>query len=140
MMKWAAWVIGILMVVLAVFMALQYLASERVEVVVLHSVDTDGQKVETRLWVVDHEGSAYLRVGEDGSGWYSRIVANPVVELERNGITTPYQVVPRPDLSNTINDLMQAKYTWGDSFIAYALGGRENSIPLQLTPVKQEQK
>ncbi|MDZ7686300.1 MAG: hypothetical protein U5O39_15960 [Gammaproteobacteria bacterium] len=114
------------------FLTLQYLASERVEVVELHTIDAADERVTTRLWVVDHGGHPHLRVGAGGSGWYSRLKANPNIQLTRDGKTQAYLAVPRPEKSEVINELMQKKYTWGDTFIAILLGGRDSSIPIEL--------
>ncbi|GAB5500866.1 MAG: hypothetical protein PsegKO_31770 [Pseudohongiellaceae bacterium] len=114
---------------------LQRLASERVEVVELHTVDAAGEPVTTRLWVVDDGGYQYLRVGGDGSGWFSRLQAMPSVELSRDGQRARYEPVLRPDKSARINELMQAKYSWGDSVIAALVGSRDGSIPIELQPL-----
>ena len=52
---------------------LQLFASERVEVVDLHTLDQTSKEVTTRLWVVDDGGYQYLRVGSDGSDWFTRL-------------------------------------------------------------------
>ncbi len=111
---------------------LQRVAAERVEVVELHTTDAAGEPVTTRLWVVDHEGFAYLRVGSDGSGWFSRLQDNGEFELTRSGVRQRYTSVLRTDKSETINALMQEKYTWGDDFIAALVGSREGAIPIEL--------
>ncbi len=53
-------------------MALQIVASERVEVVEVKTLDHKGEVATTRLWIIDHEGKQYLRAGAD-SGWYLRM-------------------------------------------------------------------
>jgi len=126
---------GLLIVAIGV-LALQYVASERIEVVELHTIGSDGENVTTRLWVVDHDGVSYLRVGSEGSGWYTRLVANEEFNLTRQGETLPFRGVPRPGMSEEINDLMREKYIWGDSVIAMLVGNREGSIPIALTPAR----
>lgn len=133
-MKWLVRIVlGLVGLVVVVF-GLQVVASETGEVVVLHARDADGSVVETRLWVVDHGGSQYLRSGGDGSGWFSRLSANPAIELERAGKSGAYLAVPEPELSGVVNDLMQQKYGWRDSLIAVLVGGREGSVPVRLDP------
>ncbi len=131
--------LGLLLACVVVLLLLvftgQRLASERVEVVELHAPDEAGQMVTTRLWVVDDAGYAYLRVGASGSGWFDRLQAAPAIELTRNGERRRYRAETRPEKSATINDLMQAKYTWGDSFMAVLAGSREGSIPIELQPL-----
>ncbi len=134
-MKILAWIAAIFFGITALFGIVQTLASERVEVVELHTLDEKGESVTTRLWVMDHDGYQYLRVGGDGSGWYSRIQANKTIEVTRNDETRTYTTVDRLDKSELINSLMAEKYTWGDAFFAAMFGGREGSIPVELHEV-----
>jgi hypothetical protein len=133
-MKKLYWIVGLLFgLVIAVF-GLQTAASERVEVVELHTTDTAGEAVTTRLWMVDDENFQYLRVGADGSGWFTRLQDNGEFQLTRNGVTGNYTAVLRPQKSDRINQLMQEKYTWGDSLIALLVGNRDGAIPIELHP------
>lgn len=134
MLKWLGWTLGALVLLVAAVAGLERYAAESGEVVVLHARDATGEVVTTRLWVVDHDGHQYLRVGADGSGWYSRLTANPDIELARGGAPEPYRAVPEPAASEVVNDLMQAKYGWRDSFIGAIVGGRDGSIPIRLDP------
>ena len=135
-MKILAWIFDTLVGISLLFMIVQTLASERVEVVQLHTLDDTGEVVTTRLWVMDHEGYQYLRVGADGSGWYSRIQAHDKIELTRDDSTKTYTTKNRPDKSQLINELMQEKYTWGDTFFATLFGSRDGSIPIELHEVE----
>ena len=134
-MKILAWIFGSFLAVIMLFMVVQTLASERVEVVQVHTLDDAGTTVTTRLWVMDHEGYQYLRVGADGSGWFSRIQANDQIEVTRGETTKTYTTKTREDKSEIINQLMQDKYTWGDTFFATLFGSREGSIPIELHEV-----
>jgi len=131
-MKIVKWVGGSLVGLVLLLSLLQYVASERVEVVELHTVDEQGEEVTTRLWMVDDGGYQYLRVGADGSGWFSRIQANGEFDVTRNDRRYRYTAVLREDKSDRINDLMQTKYGWGDSLIGSLVGSREASIPIEL--------
>ena len=111
---------------------LERVAAERIEVVELHAMDESGEPVTTRLWVVDDEGYQYLRVGADGSAWFDRLRSNDEFELTRAGVRQSYRSVLRHEKSDKINQLMQAKYTWGDSVIGFLVGSREGSIPIEL--------
>jgi hypothetical protein len=135
LVKVLKWIFLGLLIVGATFAGLERLAAERIEVVELIAANEAGEKRITRLWVVDDEGMAYLRVGADGSGWYDRILMNDSVEVVREGVTAEYRVQARPEKSVRINELMQQKYTWGDTLIGQMLGGREGSIPLELQPL-----
>ena len=134
-MKYVLWAIGVPASLALVFLAVQTLASERVEVIDLYTTDELGEMQATRLWVMDDEGYQYLRVGSDGSGWFDRVLQNGEIKVGRNGTTASYTVVQRADKSERINDMMQEKYTWGDTFFATMLGSRDGSIPLELHPV-----
>lgn len=131
-MKYAFWALGLLLGLSLALLGIQTLASERVEVVELHTLDEAGTEVITRLWVVDDAGFQYLRVGADGSGWFTRSQSNGEIQLGRNGETQRYSTVLRQDKSDRINQLMQQKYTWGDSFFALVMGSRDGSIPVEL--------
>ena len=134
-MKYVFWGLGILLGLMVALFSLERIAAERVEVVELHTQDENSETVTTRLWIVDDEGYQYLRVGADGSGWFSRLQANGSFEMTRDGVTARYETVLRRDKSDRINDLMQVKYTWGDSLIGTLVGSREKSIPIELHPL-----
>ena len=111
---------------------IQLIASERVEVVELHTLNNEGEEIITRLWVVDDDGYQYLRVGADGSGWFERLRAAEMVDITRNGRRYSYSWTTRQSKSAQINLLMRGKYGWGDSFIGCLTGGRVGSIPIEL--------
>lgn len=131
-MKYVYWIFGIMLGLAALVGILQYVASERVEVVELHTVDEEGEPVTTRLWVVDDEGFAYLRSSGEASGWYNRIMSNGEFELTRNGETGRYRAEIRLDKNDRINELMQSKYTWGNVLIGFLVPDRGTSIPIEL--------
>jgi hypothetical protein len=134
-MKYLSWGVVSLIVLVIALLGIERLAAERVEVVELHTLDENGENMTTRLWIVDDEGYQYLRVGADGSGWFSRITDNESIALTRNGQTATYTVETRPDKSERINALMQDKYTWGDTFIGIVVGSRDGSVPIELHPL-----
>ena len=131
-MKYLRWAIGVLFVIILLPVAVIQVASERIEVVELHTIDEAGKPVTTRLWVVDDDGFQYLRVGADGTGWFSRIEANGEFEVTRSGIRDVYTTVLRHDKSGLVNELMRTKYTWGDAVITMLTGTREGSVPIEL--------
>ena len=131
-MKIFRWILGSVVGLVVLVFVLQLVASERVEVVELHTLDEQGEEVITRLWIVDHLGYQYLRVGADGSEWFSRIQANGEFEVTRNSRRYKYTAVLREEESERINRLMRDKYGWGDSLIEILVGGREASIPIEL--------
>lgn len=133
-MKYLKWGFGLLLVLILLPVGVIQVASERIEVVELHTIDEAGESVTTRLWVVDDEGFQYLRVGAAGSGWFGRIQANGEFEVTRSGIRGVYTTILRHDKSGLVNDLMRTKYTWGDTVITKLTGSREGAIPIELHP------
>lgn len=138
MKKIALWVCASILGLTLAFVIAQTLASERVEVVEVFTMDDGGEELVTRLWVVDHEGYQYLRVGADGSGWFSRLQKKPDIRVGRDDQVLPYRAVPNPEKSEIVNRLMRDKYTWGDAFFATLFGGREGSIPIELHQVTSD--
>jgi hypothetical protein len=125
---------GLSLLVVALLITVQ-IASERVEVVDLLTVDENGDTVSTRLWLVDDDGFQYLRAGNTASSWYSRIQANADIAVTRNNETLRYTTLDRSDKRARINQLMNEKYTWGDDFMAMIAGSRDGGIPVELHPI-----
>jgi len=141
-LKALVWILGGLVAVALLILVSEIVASETGEVVVLTTVGPEGEPVETRLWVVDLDGSQYLRAGE-GSGWYGRLVAQPVVTLRRGEDSAFYQAVPSAQARDAVNDLMLQKYGWRDVYIGWLVGGRDDAIPVRLDvrkPAKSEER
>ena len=136
-MRWIFRLLGVLFVVALVGFGVEQYAAESGEVVVLTTTDAEGTALETRLWVVDHEGRQYLRAGFDGSGWYHRLAAEPQVEVVRNGTGAIYTAVPDPSKTQTVNRLMAEKYGWADSYIG-TIFPRDNAIAIRLDPIDVE--
>ena len=99
---------GLFAVIVMVFVG-QMIASETAEVVVLHTQNPAGGTETTRLWVVDLDGTAYLREGGGDSGWFQRLTQSPDVMVERGGAPVAYLAAPRRDLARQINKLMKEK-------------------------------
>ncbi len=133
-MKILVRVLAVLVALGASYGALNYFASERVEVVTLHTVDAKGAPRDVRLWVMDLDGATYLRT-RTGSGWYSEVQAQPGFEVTRGAVRQRFTGVAHPELRDAINKAMREKYGWGDAFISFTLGGRDDAIALQLVPV-----
>jgi hypothetical protein len=112
-----------------------YAASESGEIVVLETRDaaTGGVRA-TRLWVVDHEGSLWLRAGDPSSSWFRRLEAQPDVTVTRGSEALPMRAVPTPEARDTINALMNQKYGFADSLICFFMP-RDKKVPVRLLPV-----
>ena len=133
MIRWPLRIVGTLLALALLFLASQYAASESGEVVVLRTLDEVRRSHETRLWVVDRDGRPWIRAGNAGSGWFVRLQANPEVEVVREGETLRVRAVPLPEARDRINDLMNEKYGFADSYICFFLP-REKKIPVRLDP------
>ncbi|MDH3213884.1 MAG: nitroreductase/quinone reductase family protein [Myxococcales bacterium] len=132
--------VGVAVALAAGFVASILLASEGgEEIVVLRTFDAGGSPVETRLWVVDEGGSAWLRSGVPGSGWLGRIEANPRVELERSGRTARMRAVPVRDPvgRDRIHALMREKYGFADVWVSL-IRDAAGSVAVRLEPAGGE--
>jgi hypothetical protein len=134
MKKIILWTLGGILALIAAIFTAQIVASEIGEVVVLTTTDAAGEAAETRLWVVDHEGSQWLRTKAGGSGWSGRLLASEVVTIERAGVAASYHGVAVVEKSAAINGLMSDKYGLSDSYISLLLGSRDGSIAIRLDP------
>lgn len=133
-MKRLYWGAGVLIGVFLLGLGVVQIASERVEVVEVQTLDAQGEPAITRLWVVDDEGLQYLRSGNGASVWLQRIEENKSFEVTRNGQTVAYTARLRYDKRDHINALMRQKYTWGDAVIGVMTGSRDAAIPVELHP------
>ena len=125
--------LGLVVLVTAV-MLLQILASETGEVVVVATDAGGGESATTRLWVVDHADSQWLRVGVEGAGWFGRMTSNPLIGMQRGGTTAEYTAVPVPAAIPTVRGLMREKYGWRDSYIEFLFGGKAEAMAVRLDP------
>jgi hypothetical protein len=125
--------IGAVVAIVVVLFVVQIVASESGEVVKVTTVDMSGGQHETHLWVVDHDGHAWLRSGSPTSGWYARLKATPTLDLERNGERAEYTITVEPTQVETINGLMHQKYGWADTYIGYFID-HSKSVPIRLDP------
>jgi hypothetical protein len=105
------------------------------EVVTLATVAADGSPVQTHLWIVDADGSSWLRAGEPGSGWLARIRSDPHVLVTRQGARQAYRAVPVADPAavDRVNHLMRVKYGAADRFVSMLRDGSK-SVPVRLDP------
>lgn len=132
-MKYILWFAGVFLALILTIAGLQIAASERIEVVELQTIDDTGEEVVTRLWVVDHDGHAYLR-GDTDSGWFTRLQSTDTITLTRGDETGDFTHTLKNENIDTINQLMREKYTWGDRVIEIAVGSRAESNAIELTP------
>ena len=131
-MKKAVLVLLALVVALPVF---YFALAETGEVVVLETRDgADTQ--ETRLWVTDHEGHAWLRTGDAGASWLTRLHANPDVAVTRGDERGEFRavIVADPATRDAINGLTLEKYGWRERVLRAVMMDPAGVQPIRLEP------
>ena len=118
----------------ALWLGMTWIASESGEVVVLTTLDAAGQHRQTRLWVADTRGHAWLRAGSTRSSWYRRLLQHPQVEVERTGARRRYRAEPEPASQPEVNRLMLEKYGWAERWIGFSIP-RRDALPIRLDPL-----
>ena len=68
----------VLLGIVLLWWAVEMIAAETGEVVVVTITAADGSTDKTRLWVVDHDGSAWLRAGNQDGRCNARYVRQSV--------------------------------------------------------------
>jgi hypothetical protein len=109
-----------------------YIAGEQTEVVRLRTFDENGEPFETKMWAVDYDGEVFVRVANPQRHWYLRLLANPKVELLRNGNATPVIAEPSEDpaVRAAVDASFRAKYGVVDWWYGVLL--RRNPVPVRL--------
>jgi hypothetical protein len=104
------------------------------EVVVLETRDAAGPH-RTRVWVVDHDGAAWLRTGNPKNPWLARLRANPEVTVTRGGESRAYLAVPVEDEATReqINSLELEKYALAEKLLRLLLD-TSHATPIRLDP------
>ena len=129
-------VLGVLAALVLGLAIFYVVLAESAEVVVLETRDAAGDTHETRLWVVDHEGAAWLRTGDPTSPWLGRLRANPEVAVTRAGERRAYRATPVEDpvTRERINALVLEKYGWRESALRAFGMGPDGTTPIRLEP------
>lgn len=103
------------------------------EVVRITTFGPGGAPFHTHVWVVDVDGTPWLRAGEPASGWLARIRSDPHVLVLRGGEEKHWLAVPVSDPAwrDRVQALMRQKYGWADRYIALIRDG-SRSVPVRL--------
>ncbi len=88
------------------------------EVVRVETQDGSGQSFVTSVWVVDMDGSAWLRAGNRDSGWVERLRTQPRVLVTRNGVKEAYRAGVRDEAVGRVNASMREKYGIADRIVS----------------------
>jgi len=119
---------------LAALVVLAHLAFIEIgrEVVTLRTPLPDGTWKETRLWIVDDGGSAWLHSA--GADWIERFAGNPVVEVKRGDVTLSYTAHAVPGPHPRIHELLREKYGLADRWVRWIAPDDEDTVPVRLDP------
>lgn len=126
-----AGIVAVLLLLAGAYFAM----AESGEVVVLETRDADGAH-QTRLWVVDHEGAAWLRTGDPKSPWLARLRADPQVAVTRAGERREYRALPIEDAAtrDRINALTLEKYGTAEQILRAVMMDPTGVTPIRLEP------
>ena len=127
--------IGIALALLVVLAVGTYVAGEQTEVAQLRTLDEAGVVHETKLWVVDHDGAAWVRVARPERQWFQRLKRHPEIMIVRNG-GPPQRVHASPDPSDATKAALDAAFRekYGIVDWWYGLLLRRAPVPVRLDP------
>jgi hypothetical protein len=128
-------VIGLFVVYAVAHLALIELGRE---IVVLHKWTPEEATRPTRLWIVDNAATAWLHHGYPDSAWIARLKQDPVVTIERAGLTRRYRATPDPSSHDRVHQLLREKYGIADWWVRFVTGSREHcsALPVRLEPLE----
>ena len=88
--------------------AIGYFQPESEGTAVLRTFDSEGHAHDTVLSLLNDEGDLWVESGHWFRGWYTRVLANPEVELIRDGRTGYFRAAPidTPDAVEKVTRLM----------------------------------
>jgi len=101
------------------FGVLTLVALEAREVVVVRTVDDAGRARETRTWVADDGGFAWIEAANPERPFLRHLTARPEVELVRAGRARRCRAepIPNPDGRARLRALLAQRYGWADCWI-----------------------
>ena len=101
------------------------LAQEQIPSIV--TLDADGSRRITQLWIVEVNGRAYLRAGD--SRWFANLRREPSLDLRIRGVSYACQVerVAEPQQVATVMAAFRAKYPRRSAFFR-AIGIATNNV------------
>jgi hypothetical protein len=113
--------------------ALTLLALESGEVVIVRTRDPAGMPVETRTWIADEGGVAWIEAATPERAFLQNVLANPEIELWRGGRWRRCRAAgtSNPEGHEHIRRLLAAKYGWKDCWIGM-LADTRRSLGLQV--------
>src|SRR5262249_39257346 len=109
-------------------------ALEANEVVVLRTVDADGRPRETRTWVADDGGFAWVEAANPERPFLGQLRTHPEVEMRRGGRGHPGRAerMPNPEGHAHVRALLARRYGWADCWIGM-LTDTSHSVAVRLS-------
>jgi len=110
-------------------------ALEGREVVVVRTRGDDGEVRETRTWIADDGGYAWIETANLERPFYRDILARPDIEVVRGDSTQAFRAVPLPPPEGhpLIRGLLAQKYGWADWWIGL-VADTSSSTAIRLDP------
>lgn len=126
---------------LVLFAAVTLAALEGREVVVLRTWDAAGVARETRTWVADEDGYAWIEAANAERPFLVQLAARPELAMRRGGRTYRCAAarMPDPDGHLRIRRLLAAKYAWADRWIGL-LADTQHSVAVRLACAPDERR
>jgi hypothetical protein len=109
------------------------------EVVVLRKWTSEGTTRPTRLWIVEDGATAWFHHGYPDSEWIRRLELDPIVTIEREGLTRRYRARPDPRSHDRVHQLLREKYGIADWWVRFVSGSREHcpALPVRVELVEE---
>lgn len=138
-MKRVAWILSaFVLLAVVIYASIFPIAEIFTEVVILRTVDSEGSLHETRLTVIDRDGTPWVR-GRPYRGWFRRIEANPRADLYREGRWLPVRgsVSHDPADAAVFDQLMFETYGSAYRFVDFIARISATEVPVRLDPRSQ---
>ena len=135
-MRRARWIAGsVVLLGLGLYASIFPIAEIFTEVVILRTYAADGSSHETRVTVIDHAGTAWIR-GRPYRGWFRRVEANPRAELYRGGTWRPVRAIVSHDLADaaSFDRVMFETYGLAYRYVDFIARLSSTEIPVRLVP------
>jgi hypothetical protein len=111
------------------FGAVTLLALEGGEVVVLRTFDAARRPRETRTWIADAVGAAWIEAANPERPFLHDLAVEPAVEVRRGGTWRACRAEAQagPDGHARIRTLLRARYGWADRWIGMLADTRRSA-------------
>ena len=121
--------------VIIAFAVITFAALEGGEVVVVRTHDDQGAVRETRAWIAEHDGHAWIETANLERPFYLHLLADRDIEIVRGGAVIPVRAVPLPQAEGhpLIRRLLAEKYGWKDVWIGW-IADTSQSTAIRLDP------